>query len=139
MEDHLKTVEECLAASQNAGLTLNEDKCWFCYDEVRFWGMLVNTEGIQPDPEKVEALEGLEPPRNKEELTSFLCMMQSVAEFIPSFSRKASPLRELSKQKARFKWESRHQKCFDQLLSEFRKDVLLRYYDINSPIYIFTE
>ena len=139
MEDHLKTVEECLAASQNAGLTLNEDKCWFCYDEVRFWGMLVNTEGIQPDPEKVEALEGLEPPRNKEELISFLCMMQSVAEFIPSFSRKASPLRELSKQKARFKWESRHQKCFDQLLSEFRKDVLLRYYDINSPIYIFTD
>ena len=139
IQNHLKALEECLAAIEEAELTLNEDKCWFCYDEVKFWGMLINSEGVQPDPEKVEALEGLEPPKNKEELSSFLCMMQSVAEFIPSFSRKAAPLRELGKQKGRFKWESKHQKCFQQLLSEFRKDVLLRYYDMNLPIYIFTD
>ena len=139
IRDHLKTLEECLAAIQDAGLTLNSDKCWFCYNEVKFWGMLINSEGVQPDPEKVEALDGLQPPRNKDELLSFLCMMQSVSEFIPSFSRKAAPLRELCKQKGRFKWESNHQKCFQYLLSEFRKDVLLRFYDINLPIYVFTD
>ena len=96
---------------------MNEEKCWFLYDEVKFWGMMVNSEGIQPDPEKVEALDGLERPKNKSELTSFLCMMQSVSEFIPAFSRKVAPLRELSKQKERFKWEDKHQKWFQQILS----------------------
>ena len=66
-------------------------------------------------------------------------MMQSNAEFIPSFARKASVLRELARGKGRFKWEQKHQKCFTQLLAEFRKDVLLRYFDVTKPTYLFTD
>ena len=36
-------------------------------------------------------------------------------------------------------WETQHQQCFDYLLSEFRKDVLLRYFDVKKPIYLFTD
>ena len=110
-----------MLAVEKADLTLNEEKCWFGYDEVKFWGMKINTEYIQPDDEKVEALDDLEPPKNKDELHSFLCMMQSVAEFIPSFAQKAAPLRDLYK-KERFRWEAHLQSCFTSLLSEFKKD-----------------
>ena len=124
----MHALDQVHAAIQEAGLTLNPDKCEFGMKELKFWGMLVNAEGVQPDPEKVEALEGLEPPKNKDELLSFLCMMQSVSDFIPAFSQKAATLRELTKERTRFKWENRHQKCFENLLSEFRKDVLLRFF-----------
>ena len=137
--DHIKSLDDCLAAIQKEGLTLNEGKCHFGMDQVTFWGMIINKEGVNPDPEKVDALEGLDRPRNKDELHSFICMMQSVSEFIPSFSRKAAPLRQLLKMKARFKWEQEHQQCFNYLLSEFRKDVLLRYFDISKPTYLFTD
>ena len=40
-----------------------------------FWVMIGSNEGVGPDPEKVKALDHITPPRNKEELTSFLCMM----------------------------------------------------------------
>ena len=136
---HLEALESCLSAIQKEGLTLNEEKCQFGMEEVKFWGMVINAEGVQPDPEKVEALDGLERPRSKDELNSFLCMMQSVAEFIPSFSRKSAPLRELTKMKSRFKWEEKHQRCFNYLLKEFRKDVLLRYFDTSKSIYLFTD
>ena len=36
-------------------------------------------------------------PRSKEELVSFLCMMQSNADFIPIFSRHAANFKELTK------------------------------------------
>ena len=137
--DHIKSLDDCLAAIQKEGLTLNEGKCHFGMDQVTFWGMIINKEGVHPDPEKVDCLEGLERPRNKDELHSFICMMQSVSEFIPSFSRKAAPLRQLLKMKARFNWEQHHQECFNYLLSEFRKDVLLRYFDISKPTYLFTD
>ena len=137
--DHIKTLDECLAAIQKEGLTLNEGKCQFGMDEVTFWGMIIDKCGVHPDPEKVDALEGLDRPRNKDELHSFICMMQSVSEFIPSFSRKAAPLRQLLKMNARFKWEEEHQQCFNYLLSEFRKDVLLRYFDMSKPTYLFTD
>ena len=74
--------------------------------------MMINKDGVQPDPEKVNALNNLEPPRNKEELSSFLCMMQSVSEFIPSFARKVAHLRDLTNSKKRFKWEKSQSNYF---------------------------
>ena len=138
-DDHVKTLDEVMEAIQQAGLTLNRDKCHFCMKEIKFWGMMVNKDGVQPDPEKVEALDGLQPPKTKEELGSFICMMQSNAEFIPSFAKKAAVLRELMKDRVRFKWEEKHQHCFEQLLAEFRKDVLLRYFDVSKQTFLFTD
>ena len=66
-------------------------------------------------------------------------MMQSVAEIIPSFAQKAAPLRDLYKKKERFRWEAHHQSCFTSLLSEFKKDILLRYFELSKPIFIFTD
>lgn len=137
--EHIKALDDCFAAIQKEGLTLNEEKCHFCMNEITFWGMILSAEGVRPDPEKVKALDGLERPRNKDELHSFICMMQSVSEFIQSFSRKAAPLRELLNMKGRFKWEEQHQQSFNYLLEEFRKDVALRYFDTSKPIYLFTD
>ena len=44
--------------------------------------MVFGKDGVKPDPEKVETLKHITRPENKEELVSFLCMMQSNAEFI---------------------------------------------------------
>ena len=100
--------------------------------------MMVNSEGIQPDPEKVEALDGLERPKNKSELTSFLCMMQSVSEFIQSFSRKVAPLREFSKQKKGSNGKTNTKNAFNK---SYRNSEKLYYYDtlIYINLYIFTD
>ena len=37
--------------------------------------MLFTSEGVKPDPEEVKALENIEPPKDKDELKSFICMM----------------------------------------------------------------
>ena len=108
-EEVVTAVMDILAA---AGLTLNPAKCVFGKKEIRFWGMIVGAEGIRPDPEKVEALSHISPPRNKDELNSFICMMQSNAEFIPEFAPKVAKLRELTKKSAKFTWKPEHQSCF---------------------------
>ena len=65
--------------------------------------MIYKAGGIKPDPVKVEALDHIFPPNNKEELISLLCMMQLNLEFIENFAKKAAPLRDLAKSKTRFK------------------------------------
>ena len=70
-ENHLKALEQCMLAVEKADLTLNEEKCWFGYDEVKFWGMKINTEYIQPDDEKVEALDYLEPRKIRMSFIAF--------------------------------------------------------------------
>ena len=100
--------------------------------------MVINAEGFQPDPEKVEALKYLKPPSNKD-LVSFLCMMQSNSDFIPNFAMRSAKLRALTKGKVQFKWTDEHEKCFRELLDAFRKDVLLRYFDLQKPTYVITD
>ncbi|CAB4036085.1 Hypothetical predicted protein [Paramuricea clavata] len=100
-------------------------------------GMIYGEDGVKPDPSKVEALVHLTAPTSKEELVSFLCMMQSNSDFIPNFAQRTAKLRELTKGRARFVWSNEHQICFQRLIDAFRKHVLLRYFHMSKPTYVF--
>ena len=138
-EEHEIVIERVMQAIELAGLTLNLTKCVFGCSEIRFWGMIVGSDGVRPDPAKVEALDHILPPRNKEELNSYLCMMQSNSDFIAEFSKKAAKLRELTKKSVRFQWNAEHQACFENLLEAFKKETLLRYFDGNLQSFVFVD
>ena len=138
-EEHQRVVEQVLEIISKSGLTLNPKKCVFGQHEIQFWGMIFSGEGVRPDPEKVEALDHMSPPVNKEELVSFICMMQSNADFIPGFAKLAAKLRELTKKSVRFQWKEEHQKCFDELVRAFKKETLLTYFDGNLPTYVLVD
>ena len=81
-------LEEVMKAIDQANLTLNPKKCSFAKTGIAFWGMIFSSSRVRPDFEKIEALENLPPPKNKSELKSFICMMQSNSDFIPNFSKR---------------------------------------------------
>ena len=120
MSDHIKTVRKIMEAVSLSGLTVNPDECHFEYKEIKFWDMIYSAERMKPDPAKVCALKYISPPSKKDDLTSFLCMMQSDADFIENFAQKATPLWELT-------------------LHDFTKDTLVRYFFMKKKIYIFTD
>ena len=67
-ENHQKrdqAIQLVMEAIDHSGLTLNPQKCQFRKPEIKFWGMVINAEGVQPNPEKVEALKHLKPPSNR--------------------------------------------------------------------------
>ena len=101
--------------------------------------MIYSAEGVQPGLAKIEVLDYISPPENKSELISFLCMMQSNADFIANFAKKSAMLHEMTKGKSRFEWQISHQKYFDKLISAFKKDALLHCFDLSQPTYVFTD
>jgi hypothetical protein len=120
MKEHISVVKQVLDIISKRNLTLNPSKCLFAQKEIGFWGMIISDEGVRPDPEKVEALDHITRPANKDELTSFLCMMQANADFIPGFAKKAAKLRELTQKSVRYHWKAEHQHCFDALIQAFK-------------------
>ena len=59
---HLKQVlNKCL----EIGLNLNPDKCIFKSMQVQFFGHLVTSTGLKPDPKKVKAITSMPVPQNK--------------------------------------------------------------------------
>ena len=76
----------------------------FYQRELPFLGHIVSAEGIKPDPEKVEAIRQLPPPRNKSELRTFLGMITYVKRFIPECSTLTAPLSALTGKDTNFDW-----------------------------------
>lgn len=74
------------------------------------------------DPDKVIVQKGIEKPKNKDGLLSFICMMQSNAEFIPSFAKEVSLLRNLSKANKKFTWLKEHDYAFKISYQNLEKD-----------------
>lgn len=139
IESHNLALKQVMEAIDRAEITLNPDKCMFGYKEIKFWGLIISEHGIKPDPEKVNALDHITCPKSKEELISFLCMMQSNAEFIPNFSKKSAVLRELTKGDKKFVWEKEQEHCFSNMINEFKTASLLQYFDMNKRTFIFTD
>ena len=137
--EHDEAVLQVMQAIKKASLTLNAMKCHFGETDIEFWGLLIGAEGVRPDPAKVKALQHITPPTSREELVSFLCMMQSNSDFVPNFSQMSSKLREMTKSNANFKWTTEHQIEFVNLIQAFRKDTLLRYFDLGKRTFLFTD
>ena len=82
---HEKTLEEVLTSVIKAGLTLNPEKCVFVATEIPFWGVEVSKEGIKPDPAKVEFAQSAEPPTTKDEVISFLSVINQMLNLLPTY------------------------------------------------------
>ena len=108
--EHNLVLEEGMKAIDQAMLTLNPRKCSFGKTEIAFWGNIFSSSSVRPEPKKVKPLENLPPLKNRSELRSFICMMQSNSDFIPNFSKSISTPRELLNSDKHYKWKETYQK-----------------------------
>ena len=95
-EEHDCSLHRMIYRCQSTGLKLNPDKC-FLKQEIKFYGLLCGSDGIQPDPGKVSALKQMAPPINSQELQTFLGLAIYMAPFIPNLSHHNASLRKLLK------------------------------------------
>lgn len=73
-KEHDQRLEAVLIRLPEAGVTLNLEKCEFSTDRIRFLGQVVSANGIEADPEKLQAIADLPPPQNEHEERIFLGM-----------------------------------------------------------------
>ena len=55
-KEHLEHLKEVFKALQEADLTIKESKCEFFKSKVHYLCYLVGTDGVEPLPEKLEAI-----------------------------------------------------------------------------------
>jgi hypothetical protein len=75
-------------------MKLKLSKCQFGKRSVEVLGHEVSNEGIRPSAgiAQLEAIKGLQEPRNGNELMSFLGLANYFSEFVENFAAKTKPL-----------------------------------------------
>ena len=115
IEDHLERIREVFECLREAGFKMRAEKCDFMCTETKYLGRVVSAEGIKPDPAAVSKIQEWMPPRNKEELQSFLGFANYYRDFIPFHAAKVQPMQELLRKNQHFYWKEKHQEAFDSV------------------------
>ena len=77
--------------------------------------------------------------KRKEDVASFISMIQAHAKFIPVFSKLTANIRALQKKNARFHWTDAHQNEFDMIKKYFSQPTTLSFFDPGLPTWIFVD
>ena len=91
---------------------------------------------MHPDPKKVQGITEMTVPTDKQQLQSFLGMVNYMETFIPKLSHHTEPLRAMLKKDNVFHWEDQQTQSFQQIKTLIAKanNTLLRYYNRNLPV-----
>ena len=89
-EEHDQRLSAVLERIEQAGGTLNREKCEFSKSSVRFLGQMVDATGIRPNPEKVKAIMAMKEPTTVTEVRRFLGMANQLGKFSPVGDSKTS-------------------------------------------------
>ena len=122
-----------------AGIKLNDQKCVIKTKEFNFFGMLYTPDGVKPSPDKVRAIENLEPPKDKKEPHTFLGMVTYMSSFIPNLVDHSAPLRNLLKENVDFAWNPSHSKAFEKVKLLICTATTLAYCDRNKPVALYVD
>jgi transposase InsO family protein len=137
--EHEIHVKRILAKLHDAGLQVDITKCEFHVQRVSYLGLIVTTQGIKMDPQKVATIAQWPKIENVKDIQSFLGFANFYRRFIYGFSKLAAPLTALTKKDKPFKWTPECEKAFESLKAAFTSDAVLLHYDPEKEIIVETD
>ena len=96
-QDHDANLINLLNVCQKEGLVLNSKKLELRRERVTFFGAEYSAQGMHPDPKKVQGITEMTAPTDKQQLQSFLGMVNYMGTFIPNLSHHTEPLQAMLK------------------------------------------
>lgn len=135
-EEHIALLKEVARRLKQAKLTISPEKSKFCRAEMKYLGYVLNEQGWNVDPEKIECIVKFPAPTSRKEVQRFLGLCNWYRRFIADFSRLAAPLTELTKTKEKYRWTAKAEEAFLKLKSALVSAPVLTMPDYARPFSI---
>ena len=120
-EDHDTNLINFLNVCQMEGLVLSLKKLELHCNRVSFFGAVYSKDQVEPDPKKIQGIEKMTPPEDKQQLQSFLGMVTYIGNFVPHLSHHMEPLRQLLKKDVMFYWDNQINRSFQEIKTLLKK------------------
>ncbi|GBG89213.1 hypothetical protein CBR_g48921 [Chara braunii] len=114
-EEHVQHIEWALHALRDAGFKVALEKCQFFLTTISFLGHVVTDKGLQPEPQKVEAVRDAPLPTTITQVRTFLGLASYYQRFIKGFAAIAGPLTNLLRKDQPLIWTPECDQAFFKL------------------------
>jgi RNase H-like domain found in reverse transcriptase/Reverse transcriptase (RNA-dependent DNA polymerase)/Integrase zinc binding domain/Integrase core domain len=112
-EEHFAALRYVLTKLREHTLFANLQKCHFFKESVTFLGHSISAEGLRPSPQKLQVVLDWAPPKNINQLQSFLGLLNYFRKFILGYAILTKPLTDLLKHDTLFNWTPECQAAFE--------------------------
>ena len=88
---HLNEFQETFDMLRQYNMKLNPSKCAFGVSSGKFLGFLVSQRGIEANPDKIQVILSMEPPKNVKEVQSLTGQVEALNRFVFKVTDKCLP------------------------------------------------
>ena len=136
VEEHDQRLRRVLNRAKEYNLKLSRQKCEERKTEVKYVGQVLTQRGVKPDPEKVRAIMMMQKPENRQEILTFLGLVQYLGKFLPRLSDVSASLRKLTETSSgcEWKWTKEQDVSFETIKAMITQAPVLAYYDPKLPM-----
>ena len=106
---------------------------------MKYLGHVISENGIETDPEKIEAIRNWPQPVNKTQVRSFLGLCSYFRKFIRNFADIARPLHKITEHSKVFGWTDECEDSFKTLKTELTETPILTHPDFSLPFILDTD
>ena len=117
---------------QEVNLKLNPKKFQFKVEQVTGMGHLLSSNGIAPNPDRVQATVDMNPPQDVKWVQRFFCMCNYFSRFTPNLAEVVKPLTELTHVNGAWSWSVQHDKAF-KTAKILIANATTKFFDVNNP------
>ena len=114
-QELLERLRIVLDRLRDVGLNAKPSKCELFKPEIKCLGYMVNADGIDPLPDKLEAIRDWPVPHCLRDVRAFFGLASYYRRFVKGFATTAEPLTRLTRKMARFEWTEEAQQAFEAL------------------------
>ena len=133
--DHLDDLRETFNTLRSYNMKLNPSKCVFGVTAWKFLGFMVSQRGIEVNPEKVQAIIELGPPRMVKEVRSLNGKIATLNRFVSKSTDKCLPFFRILRKS--FEWTDECQKAFEDLKKFLSSPPLLSLSKSGEELYLY--
>ena len=136
--EHETRLKAVLYRLQEAGLSLNTDKCKFYQDKLTYLGHSISKEGLLPNDDHIAAIRDAPSPSDPATLRSFLGLTLWYSKFIQNYATVVEPMRDVLR-RATFTWTDEAQSSFQQVKLLITDSSSLALFDPSLPTIVSTD
>nr|AAT01348.1 putative polyprotein [Oryza sativa Japonica Group]AAT85163.1 putative polyprotein [Oryza sativa Japonica Group] len=112
-DDLIADLEETFKSIRAFKMKLNPEKCIFGVPSGKLLGFMVSQRGIQPNPEKINAILSMKPPSSQKDVQKLTGCMVALSRFVSRLGERGMPFFKLLKKTDNFQWGPEAQKAFE--------------------------
>ena len=110
--DHVTHLDQTFSILQQTNMILNPNKCTFAVRARKFVGFMVSQRGIEANPEKIQAILDMEPPRRWKEGQKLKGYITALNRLVSRSTDKCLPFFNVLRDSKEFVWTEEYERAF---------------------------